>query len=45
LWYSALAWPFALNNNYQNAKDFLAFLIAFVDLISVVAAPKGCHIH
>jgi hypothetical protein len=45
LWYSALAWPFAPNNNYQNAKEFLAFLIAFVDIILVVAAPKGCHIH
>jgi len=45
LWYSALAWPFARNNVCQNAKEFLAFLIAFVDIIAVVTAPKGCRIH
>lgn len=45
LWYSAYAWPFIRNDNYQNAKEFLAFLIAVTDFIRSPLFKPGCCIH
>ena len=45
LWYSALEWPFERNDDYQNAKEFLVFLVALINLITSVPHPGGCNIH
>ena len=44
IFYSAYAWPFLRDDNYQNAKEFLAFLLALVSLV-VVRDVKDCCIH
>lgn len=44
IFYSAYAWPFVRNDNYQNAKEFLAFLLAFVSLV-IHMNIKDCCIH
>lgn len=44
LFYSAYEWPFVRNDNYQNAKEFLAFLLALVSLV-VFRDIKDCCIH
>jgi hypothetical protein len=45
LWYSALEWPFERNDDYQNAKEFLAFLVALIHLITSVPHPGSCNVH
>lgn len=45
LWYSALAWPFERDDNFQNAKEFLAFLACILDLIGSAVFHRGCNIH
>lgn len=40
IFYSAYAWPFLRNDNYQNAKEFLAFLLAFVSLVVAIYGHK-----
>ena len=44
IFYSAYAWPFVRNDNYQNAKEFLAFLLALVSLV-IHKDIKDCCIH
>ena len=45
LWYSAWAWPFIRNDNYQNAKEFLAFLVTVVHFVQSPMFKSGCCIH
>ena len=45
LWYSAYAWPFVRDDNYQNAKEFLAFLMAVTDFVRSSFFRPGCCIH
>ena len=45
LWYSASSWPFERNDDFQNAKEFLAFLACILDLIGSVPFHRGCNIH
>lgn len=44
LYYSAYAWPFVRNDNYQNAKEFLAFLLALTSAV-VQLNIRDCCIH
>jgi len=45
LWYSAYTWPFTRNDDYQNAKEFLAFLVAVCDFVRSPVYKSGCCIH
>jgi hypothetical protein len=44
IFYSAYVWPFVRNDNYQNAKEFLAFLLALLSLV-VFRDISNCCIH
>lgn len=44
LFYSAYTWPFVRNDNYQNAKEFLAFLLALVSAVLMLDV-RDCCIH
>ena len=44
LFYSAYAWPFTRNDNYQNAKEFLAFLLALTSAVLQLNI-RDCCIH
>ena len=45
LWYSSYTWPFVRNDNFQNAKEFLAFLVVLVELLNSGLVPDCCTIH
>ena len=44
LFYSAYSWPFVRNDDYQNAKEFLAFLLALVSAVLILDV-RDCCIH
>lgn len=44
LFYSAYSWPFIRDDNYQNAKEFLAFLLALVSAV-LLFDVRDCCIH
>lgn len=44
LFYSAYMWPFVRNDDYQNAKEFLAFLLALVSAVLILDV-RNCCIH
>ena len=44
LFYSAYEWPFVRNDNFQNAKEFLAFLLSIVSAVLVLDV-RDCCIH
>ena len=44
LWYSSYTWPFVRNDNFQNAKEFLAFLVALIDLLTSDVVSDSCTI-
>lgn len=44
LFYSAYSWPFMRNDNYQNAKEFLAFLLTLTSAVLRLGI-RDCCIH
>lgn len=44
LFYSAYSWPFKRDDNYQNAKEFLAFLLTLISVV-VRLDLRDCCIH